>query len=162
MKKLFFICIAAAMFSGCASTYYKYSESSARNLEPEHTMLTTPIIADLDVSPIKIHHVERRAFEDVIVDQSIPNYISEFKKIALASAAEAYDADILVGTTIKVETIRDRLVITVTGYPAHYKNIRNATIEDAELVQKSQIFINTNNAEVVKSPRQTLNSFINK
>ncbi len=162
MKKLFFFCIAIATLSGCSATYYKYSESSARNLEPEHTMLTTPIIADLDVSPIKIHHVERKAFEDVIVDRTIVNYISEFKKIALASAAEAYNADVLVGTTIKVETIDDQLVITVTGYPAHYKNIRNATIKDAELVSKSQIFINTDNTEVVNTPRQTLNSFINK
>lgn len=162
MKKVFLICIFASMLSGCATTYYNYSESSARNLEPEHTMLTTPLIADLDVRAKKIKYVETEAFEDVIVDRTIVDYISEFKKIALASAAEAHNADILVGATIKVETINDRLVITVTGYPAIYKNIRNATIKDAELVSKSQIFINTNNTEVVNTPKSTLNSFISK
>lgn len=156
MKKLFFIFIATAMFSSCTPMImsFKYSESSARNLESAHTMLTTPLIADLDVQKTKIKHVERDAFRDIVVDYSIVDNISELKKIALARAAEVNNADVLVGTTIKVETINDQLVITVTGYPARYKNFRNATVKDAELVSNTQAF-SYDNTQVLDAPDNT-------
>lgn len=129
---------------------YEYSESTARNLEPEHTTLLTPLIADLEVSSKKIYHTERDAFRDVIIDENVIRSIDEYKKIALCSAAQQHKADVLVGAMIKVETINERLVITISGYPAYYKNFRNATQKDAELVRSSQIFQNNLGVAVVQ------------
>lgn len=130
---------------------YEYSEATARNLEPEHTMLLTPLIADLNVSNKKIYHVEKDAFKDILVDKNVIANIDEFKKIALCCAAQESKADVLVGAMIKVETINQRLVITVSGYPATYKSFRNATTKDAELIRTAQIFQNSLGIEVVNN-----------
>lgn len=130
---------------------YEYNEATARNLEPEHTMLLTPLIADLNVSNKKIHHIEKDAFKDIVVDEWVITNIDEFKKIALCCAAQESNADVLVGAMIKVETINERLVITVSGYPATYKSFRNATTKDADLIRASQIFHNNLGVAVVNN-----------
>lgn len=131
---------------------YEYQESSARNLEPEQTMLVSPLIADLKVSETKIYHVEREAFADVVIDASVINDISEYKKIALSRAARANNADVMVGTIMDIVTENGKLVITVSGYPARYTNFRVATTDDTELVREAQMFKNNLNEVVVSTP----------
>lgn len=130
---------------------YEYQESSARNLEPEQTMLVSPLIADLKVSETKIYHVEREAFADIEIDASVINNISEYKKVALSRAARANNADVMVGTIMDIVTENGRLVITVSGYPARYTNFRVATTKDTDLVKEAQLFKNNNLNEVVVS-----------
>uniref|UniRef100_UPI0040568F77 hypothetical protein n=1 Tax=Alistipes sp. TaxID=1872444 RepID=UPI0040568F77 len=43
----------------------EYQESSARTLESDQKMFLTPMIADLEVSPTRITHVEREAFANL-------------------------------------------------------------------------------------------------
>lgn len=131
---------------------YEYQESSARNLEPEQTMLVSPLIADLKVSETKIYHVEREAFADVVIDASVINDISEYKKNALSRAARANNADVMVGTIMDIVTENGKLVITVSGYPARYTNFRVATTDDTELVREAQMFKNNLNEVVVSTP----------
>ncbi|MBP3440799.1 MAG: hypothetical protein J6K24_06105 [Tidjanibacter sp.] len=162
MKKLVLFTLLVTIMVSCAPTTplyqeasyvvrtYEYSESTARNLEPEHTMLLTPLIADLEVSSKKIYYTEKEAFADVVVDESVIQNIDEFKKIALCRAAQQHKADVLVGAMIEVETIDERLVITISGYPAYYKNFRNATVKDTELIKVSQIFRNDLGVAVVQ------------
>ncbi len=162
MKKLVLFTLLVTLMVSCAPTTplyqeasyvvrtYEYSESTARNLEPEHTMLLTPLIADLEVSSKKIYYTEKEAFADVVVDESVIQNIDEFKKIALCRAAQQHKADVLVGAMIEVETIDERLVITISGYPAYYKNFRNATVKDTELIKVSQIFRNDLGVAVVQ------------
>lgn len=166
MKKVFFAAVITALCASCAVTQpalvptpapsvvrtYEYQESSARNLEPEQTMLVSPVIADLEVSETKVYHVEREAFEEIEIDESVLNNIADFKKIALSRAAKAYDADVMVGTIMDIVTEDGRLVITVSGYPAKYKNFRVATIKDAELVREARIFQNDLGDDVVSRP----------
>lgn len=162
MKRLVLFSLVATTMVGCAVQApiepssqsqivktYEYSEATARNLEPEHTMLLTPLIADLSVSNKKIYHVEKEAFKDIVIDQAVIANIDEFKKIALCCAAQESKADVLVGAMVKVETINERLVITISGYPATYKNFRNATTKDTGLIKESQIFQNNLGIAVV-------------
>lgn len=161
MKKALLIALVALVAASCAPTQptqyvfytYDYNESTARNLEPEHIMLTTPVIADLEVSPTRITHIEREAFKDIELDEvtTSESYIENFKKIALSKAAKAHDADLLVGSMIDVQTIDERLVITITGFPAKYVNFRKATIQDANLIRSSYIFGGSNNDVIVDS-----------
>lgn len=137
------------------TTTYDYSESSARLLEGSSNFMLTPIIADLDVSSKKVMHVEKEAFANFTVTRQIINNIAAYKRIALSRAAKQYNADILVGAEIDVETIDRHLVITVTGYPATYKKFRNATEKDVLLVKEAQTIRSSGNV-VVEAPQQIL------
>lgn len=131
---------------------YDYQESSARNLEPNHTMLLTPLIADIDVSPTKVKHVEREAFANYVVDKDVAKHIPAFKKIALSRATHAYNADVMVGTTIDVVTDQSgHIVITVSGYPAHYKNFRIGTSEEIKTIMLARsISTGQDNRDVIR------------
>ena len=115
-------------------------------------MLVSPVIADLEVSETKVYHVEREVFAESEINESVLNNIAEFKKIALSRAAKAYDADVMVGTIMDVVVEDGQLVVTVSGYPAKYKNFRVATIKDTELVREAIIFKNDLGDDVVSRP----------
>ncbi len=121
-----------------------YQESSTRNLEPDHYMMTAPIIADVVVSPNKITYTEKDAYKLFPVTQGnaeqLKAMMPDLKKIALSKAAKLHDADLLVGTIIDVITNDEGLLeITVSGYPAKYTNFRNATKADIETVQEARL-----------------------
>lgn len=167
MKKLTVILGVAALLTSCtmqqSTTSYAYQESSVRILEPEQSMLLSPVMADLEVSEHKVSHIEKEAFADIIITPQVITNISEFKKIALSRAAKVHNADVLVGTIIDVVTKNNRLEITVSGYPAFYRNFRSATAADAELVRAALSVKNRNlEADVVASPENRVDRNVNK
>ncbi|MBQ8367353.1 MAG: hypothetical protein IJX40_06415 [Alistipes sp.] len=162
MKKLFLFAAAVAFITSCSpteyvttATTYDYRESSARLLEGNSNFIVTPTIADLSVSDKKIIHKETDAFAHFGVTRSVINNIAAYKRIALSKASKAYNADILLGAEIDVETIDNHLVITVTGYPAVYKKFRNATEKDLELVRDVQDIRNSASV-IVDAPQQIM------
>ncbi|MBR3827196.1 MAG: membrane lipoprotein lipid attachment site-containing protein [Alistipes sp.] len=162
MKKILLFAVAVAFITSCSSTEYittsttyDYRESSARLLEGSSNFIVTPTIADLEVSSKKITHIEKDAFANFTVSRSVINNIAAYKRIALGKASKAYDADILLGAEIDVETIDQHLVITVTGYPAVYKKFRNATEKDLELVRDVQEIRNSGSV-IVDAPQQIM------
>ncbi len=150
---LFLVCSAGNVFAQSRTERVDYQESTARNLEPEHFMLLTPLIADLEVSETKITYTEKAAFLDFPVTTAMIKEIPEFKKIALSRAARSCNADVMVGTTIDVITNdRGLLEITVTGYPAHYRRFRNVALEDIELIRQTRRADKSDDEAVVKRP----------
>ena len=147
MKRLIFLLVIASVSLvsyAQRDTRVVYQESSTRTLEPDHYMMTAPIIADVVVSPNKISYTEKESYKIFPVTagnaEQIKAMMPELKKIALSKAAKMYDADLLVGTIIDVITNDQGLLeITVSGYPAKYTNFRNATREDIENVQEARI-----------------------
>ena len=111
MKKSLFIVAVAIVMTSCVAqnanttVTYAYQESSVRILEPEQSMLLSPVMADLEVSKYKVTHTEREAFVNVSITPAVIENIAEFKKIALSRAAKAHNADVLVGTIIDVATV---------------------------------------------------------
>ena len=160
MKRLILTLSVAAMLSSCATTQIvqttDYMESSARVLEPEQTMLLTPVIADLQVSDTKVYYTETEAFANFEVTPNLINNISELKKIALSRAARAYKADVLVGTTIDIVTKNQRLEISISGYPAYYIKFRNATKADVELLKNARFLKSKDATDIVKAPESKL------
>ena len=173
MKKLYFSIVVLAMTLASCSTKNQfivtelidYMESSARILEPEHKMLATPLIADLQVSDKKISYTEKEMFANLEVTNLLLNNMPELKKIALSRAAQAHNADMLVGATIDVVTKNERLEITVTGYPAHYVKFRNVSEQDIKVMEKLH-FVGggKSNAadEIIASPEKTLDVITTK
>lgn len=158
MKKLFLLlfvlCSTGSLFAQQRIERVDYQESTARNLEPEHFMLLTPLIADLEVSSTKITYTEKAAFLDFPVTTTMIKEIPEFKKIALSRAARSCNADVMVGTTIDVITNAQGLLeITVTGYPAHYRQFRNATLEDIDLIKQTRRADRGDDEAVVERPK---------
>ncbi len=160
MKKLSTILAVAIFATSCAmqqtpppNVEHAYYESSVRILEPEQSMLLSPVMADLEVSNYKVIHTEKEAFAEIRITDAVIANMAEFKKIALSRAAKAHNADVLVGTIIDVATVNKRLEITVSGYPAYYRNFRTATKADAELVQSALSVKNRDlESDIVSSP----------
>lgn len=163
MKNSLFIVAVAIAMTSCAvqsqtppmpsNVEHAYYESSVRILEPEQSMLLSPVMADLEVSKTKVVHTEKAAFADIRITQAVIANMSEFKKIALSRAAKAHNADVLVGTIIDVATVNKRLEITVSGYPAFYRNFRTATVKDTELVKAALSIKNKGlETDIVASP----------
>ncbi len=156
MKKFFAflllsVCCSAAVAQNKPAVDYK--ESSARNLEPQHSVMITPLIADLSIIGERIVYTEKEAFENYQVTAEIVKFIPNFKKVALSRAARAYKADAIIGATVDVITNpQGRLEITVSGYPAKYSNFRNATSEDIALVQQGLSVMTDNSSDVLTSP----------
>lgn len=167
MKKLCFSFVVLAMtLASCSTSQFyvteliDYMESSARVLEAEHTLLSTPLIADVEVSDKKITYTEKEMFANLEVNNKRIDEMPELKKIALSRAAQAHNADILVGTTIDVVTKDDRLEITVTGYPARYVKFRNVSEQDIKVMEKLHLVrAGRGNAvdEIIASPEKKLN-----
>lgn len=158
MKKSFLfanLIMVAVLLSSCATTQYvpevtytttytTYSESTGRNLEPSTTAINLPLVAEVQVIAKKIDYTETEAFKDITVTDAVRAYgkdfktvgIAEYKRIALAKAANANNADLIVGATFIVETTKDNhFSIKVTGYPAVYKNFHTASKTDADLLK---------------------------
>ena len=165
MKKLSTILAVAILATSCAmqqtppNVERAYYESSVRILEPEQSMLLSPVMADLEVSNSKVTHTEKAAFAEIRITDAVIANMAEFKKIALSRAAKAHNADVLVGTIIDVATVNKRLEITVSGYPAYYRNFRTATKADAELVQSALSVKNRDlESDIVSSPTKRFDS----
>ena len=165
-KAMFSFVVLAMTLASCSTSQFyvteliDYMESSARVLEAEHTLLSTPLIADVEVSDKKITYTEKEMFANLEVNNKRIDEMPELKKIALSRAAQAHNADILVGTTIDVVTKDDRLEITVTGYPARYVKFRNVSEQDIKVMEKLHLLrAGKGNAvdEIIASPEKKLN-----
>lgn len=146
---LFFSTLAlATILSGCQ--LYSYEERSSRNIEPQHNVVTVPIVADIELlSKEKITYTE--TFSGVQLNQfffknrrrkvfSENSQLDPYKYTAQAHALKQYGADFLIGAMIDVDYTNkgDILKVIVTGYPAKYKEFRKATPEDEWFINKSE------------------------
>mgnify|MGYP003311826145 CR=1 FL=1 len=61
----------------------------------------------------------------------MPNFFEKEKNQIISNATTTHNADLLVAPLVNVQTdAKNNLIISVTGYPAKYKNYRSATQED--------------------------------
>ncbi len=135
MKKLI-VCMAVALMSLSAAAADKvlYQEAAGRNIEPTQNAVIVPLVAELELlSETKIEYVE--TFELPVTPQVVQS-IDAYKRVALVNASKKYNADTMVAALISVLTRSDgnALIITVTGFPAKYKNWRGMTKDDSWLL----------------------------
>ncbi len=135
MKKLFFAVLAAVAMTSCSTpiSSLSYQEAMGRNIEPTQNAVIIPMVADLElISNTKIEYVE--TIEGPITDHMIDN-IDTYKCTALLNAQKKYNADTMVAALINIDTNEaGHLVITVTGFPAHYVKFRSMTKDDQWIV----------------------------
>lgn len=121
---------------------YGYDEATASSISPVATAHTSPIVADLTVSPKRITHKE--TFGNALTANDLLNpdrsaEIRYLKSYTLTRAVKLNNADLILVPVYEVKTSDDMRTITVevTGYPASYTNFRKATTSDLDLIKQS-------------------------
>lgn len=124
--------LALFALTSCA-TVKSYSYSEFRTTEPTQAVHAVPVVADLDVSPTRITYAERINIDVASLSKAeLQSIVDSQKETVLFNAIKQQKADIIVAPLVDIQTDQNgRLVITIVGYPATYKNFRNATQEDS-------------------------------
>lgn len=121
MRKMLLLSLFSVVaLSGCAPVI----SGTVRVAEVPGAVVHQPVTANLDVSSTRVTGMAMvmRAQEALGRNQAVRN--------ALAAAR----ADVLVAPTYTIENSGSEIKVTVTGYPATYKDFRNATKADLELL----------------------------
>ena len=98
-------------------------------------------MADLVVATERITYAER-INKDIttLTDAEVEALASHEKDVVVANAAKANNADVIVAPIVNITTdVNKNLVIIVYGYPASYKNFRNATEADKWIIENAKI-----------------------
>ena len=130
MKKCIFFCFVIMIIT--ASCNVSKTVSSAHTLLPK-TDLT---IADLDVQTSKVTGEYRY---DIQLDKEKSVNKQELVNNAIYNALHPLKADVLVGAQHRIESSsrgnRMYYNVTVTGYPAYYRNFRSSSVKDVEITE---------------------------
>ena len=135
-KKTFLFALTTLLLCSCSSMQsVMYTET--RSVELIQHVQCMPVVADLQISETRITYSEEVTFDFREAEEfKIKNYIEGIKPAILARAIKQYDADLMVAPIIDVKNESTNVfVITITGYPASYKNFRNATKQDEWFMQ---------------------------
>ncbi len=87
-------------------------------------VIQAPVVVDLEVRETKATGIAVGASTS----------LSLVKNLALVDAIKTSGADVLVEPTYEIEKTGGKVKAIVTGYPANYKNFRNATTADSSLI----------------------------
>ena len=123
-KILFATALMPIMLAGCRA--YTYEERGSRNIEPQHQVVTVPIVAD-----VELLSAEKITYKETFTKADMEN-VENYKYMALARAIKQYNADFLIGAMYDINYTNRRrtLEVIVTGFPVKYKELRKATPED--------------------------------
>lgn len=107
---------AAAVFSGCSKAV-KSNTLRGYSIDPKIESSVT--LADLEVSEVKVAGVAKGRLMPPVVTKA--TLIDD----ALEQAIKQKEgSDVLVGATYFYETVGREMTVTITGYPARFKNFR--------------------------------------
>jgi len=134
MMKKIFICagiVLSVLMTAC-SAKKTYSYSEYRVEQPTQSVHAVPVVADLDVQQEKITYSERLGVKvSDLSDSELQSLVEKEKSLVMNNAMKTHGADVLVAPLVDVQTdMNNQLVITVSAYPAKYKNYRSATKDD--------------------------------
>ena len=141
MKKvILFLGLAALVCSCSAPKATSYSYSEYRTISPSQSVYTAPLMADLVVAKDRITYAERiNQNITKLTDAEVDALATREKETVMANALKANNADVLVAPMVNITTDANKnLVIVICGYPATYKNFRNATEADKWIVEQSK------------------------
>lgn len=139
MKKILFFSlslVASVCFFSCSTESKTVVSTTSRTMEPK----IYPILADLDIKTQKVTGVYNYECDNgESVDENV------LKSNAVYQALKEIKADILVAPQYQVTTKtmgRQYITVTVTGYPAFYKNFRPAgEFSELETVEKGGVVV---------------------
>ncbi len=120
MKKYTLLIVTLLVMTSCNVT----RTSTAKSLDIHGIAMHIPVVADLNVKQEKVS-------ASIEFQGSVTKAL---KDRVIAEALKKSNSDILIEPNFEIEKgVSSK--ITVTGFPASYKNFRNATKEDLELLK---------------------------
>jgi hypothetical protein len=90
-------------------------------------IIQKPVIVELDVKNVKVTGTAQSISSNELLEETKNNAINDALKNA--------NADVLVEPKFDIETARGRRTVTVTGFPATYKNFQSYTDKDTTLLK---------------------------
>ena len=120
MKKLLSGIIIIMLVASCSNT--KSTTNTSKTLPIYSSgVIQKPVIVELDVKQVKV---------TATVTGKMGSNIVSLKAEAVSAAIKTAGADVLVEPTYTVVTNRGSSTVTVSGFPATYKNFRDIKPED--------------------------------
>ena len=140
MKKIISVCTFATLIFCSCSSLKTISYSEYRSLDPIQSLHAVPLVADLQVSETSVTYSEKISIDITKIKPSeAKKVIDDLKAAVLLRATQHYKSDVIIAPLVDVHNEGiNSLVITITGYPATYHNIRNASKDDSWFIQFSE------------------------
>lgn len=128
MKKAFSIIISAIIIITLFSCRSLKSTTNTAKTLPVYGagVIQKPVIVDLDVKQTKA---------TATVSGKLGSNVEVLKAEAVSMAVKNAGADVLVEPTYTIVTTRGSSTVTVSGFPATYKNFRDIKAEDIPLIK---------------------------
>lgn len=145
MKNILFFLISLLLISCSASM--RTNTSKGTDIQ-NFGVIQKLVIADLDVKETKITGSATSILTTSITKQSL----QDVKNMALADALKKANADILIEPIFDIAMAGNKIAVSVTGYPATYKNFRPITEDDLRLLQI--VKTKTDNCTDLPQPRR--------
>lgn len=125
MRRIFyFVPLIGLLFASCATT----NTGSSKSLDIVGPgVLHLPVVADLEVSQQRVSYT--KTFN--ITGESN----STAKNEVIRELLKQYNSDVLIEPIFESTKTGSKLELTVTGFPAKYKNFRTIQKSDIELIE---------------------------
>lgn len=124
MKRIITVLSIVVVLASCA-TRSTTNTSKTLNIYGSG-VIQKPVIVDLDVKQNKV---------TATVNGKLGSNIEALKAEAVSVAVKNAQADVLVEPTYTIVSNRGTSTVTVSGFPATYKNFRDITLEDVPLIK---------------------------
>jgi len=125
ISKLLTIVLVLSIFaSSCGVSVMKTTTSKTLDIHGAG-VVQNPVLVDLEVKETKVTGTA----------EGWNSSLEALKQNAIADAIAKTEADVLVDPKYQTETSNERITVTVTGFPATYKNFRPMKEEDIKLLE---------------------------
>lgn len=125
MKKLLLLSLLAGSLASC--TVSKSGTSKTLDIVGPG-VIQMPVVADLDVRSTKVSH--SKTYSSALSKAS-----SNIKADLVRELLRENQADVLIEPTYETVSKSGKVTLTVHGFPATYKNFRQVTREDLDLIE---------------------------
>jgi hypothetical protein len=122
----FFVLISFSL--GSCAVLKTHSTKTAEITNTE--IIQKPVIVDLDVKDVKVVG-NAESSSSVLIEETKNNAVNDALKNA--------NADVLIEPKFDIVTARGKRTVTVTGFPAMYKNFHSFTDKDTTVLKASTI-----------------------
>ena len=125
MRKIIYLIVIFAFMTSCIMKKTETATTKTLDINGAGVILK-PTIVDLDVNGAKVSGRAVAKFGE---------NIEEVKILLVAEVLRKANADVLVEPRYAFETVNNETTISVSGYPATYKNFRPIKEEDLKLIK---------------------------
>ena len=125
MRKIIYLIVIFAFMTSCIMKKTETATTKTLDINGAGVILK-PTIVDLDVNGAKVSGRAVAKFGENIED---------VKTLLVAEVLRKANADVLVEPRYAFETVNNETTISVSGYPATYKNFRPIKEEDLKLIK---------------------------